>query len=46
MTAEIISGTKIREEILAEIKQDVEELKTKTGKVPGLVTILVGKNPA
>jgi len=46
MTAEIISGTKIREEILAEIKQDVEELKAKTGKVPGLVTILVGKNPA
>lgn len=46
MTAEIISGTKIREEILAEIKQEVEEMKAKTGKVPGLVTILVGKNPA
>ena len=46
MTAEIISGTKIREEILAEIKQEVEAMKAKTGKVPGLVTILVGKNPA
>lgn len=46
MTAEIISGTKIREEILAELKQEVEEMKAKTGKVPGLVTILVGKSPA
>ncbi len=46
MTAEIISGTKIREEILAEIKQEVDAMKAKTGKVPGLVTILVGKNPA
>ncbi|KJR96935.1 MAG: methenyltetrahydrofolate cyclohydrolase [Desulfobulbaceae bacterium BRH_c16a] len=46
MTAEIISGTKIREEILAEIKQEVEAMKAKTGKVPGLVTILVGKSPA
>jgi len=46
MTAEIISGTKIREEILAEIRQEVEAMKAKTGKVPGLVTILVGKSPA
>ncbi|MDK9709037.1 MAG: bifunctional methylenetetrahydrofolate dehydrogenase/methenyltetrahydrofolate cyclohydrolase FolD [Desulforhopalus sp.] len=46
MTAEIISGTKIREEILAELKQEVEAMKAKTGKVPGLVTILVGKSPA
>ncbi|SDP55837.1 bifunctional methylenetetrahydrofolate dehydrogenase/methenyltetrahydrofolate cyclohydrolase FolD [Desulforhopalus singaporensis] len=46
MTAEIISGTEIRKEILAEIKQEVEEMKEKVGKVPGLVTILVGKSPA
>jgi methylenetetrahydrofolate dehydrogenase (NADP+)/methenyltetrahydrofolate cyclohydrolase len=46
MTAELISGTKIREEILAELKKEVEDMKAKTGKVPGLVTILVGKNPA
>ena len=46
MTAEIISGTKIREEILAELKLEVEQMKAKTGKVPGLVTILVGKSPA
>ncbi|MCG8553116.1 MAG: bifunctional methylenetetrahydrofolate dehydrogenase/methenyltetrahydrofolate cyclohydrolase FolD [Desulfobacterales bacterium] len=46
MTAEIISGTEIRKTILAEIKADVEEMKAKHGKVPGLVTMLVGKDPA
>ncbi|MBF0413706.1 MAG: bifunctional methylenetetrahydrofolate dehydrogenase/methenyltetrahydrofolate cyclohydrolase FolD [Desulfamplus sp.] len=46
MTAEIISGTEIRKTILAEVKAEVEEMKAKYGKVPGLVTILVGANPA
>ncbi|WP_136795974.1 MULTISPECIES: bifunctional methylenetetrahydrofolate dehydrogenase/methenyltetrahydrofolate cyclohydrolase FolD [Desulfosediminicola] len=46
MTAEIISGTDIRKAILAELKDEVAELKEKYGKVPGLVTILVGENPA
>jgi methylenetetrahydrofolate dehydrogenase (NADP+) / methenyltetrahydrofolate cyclohydrolase len=46
MTAEIISGTKIREEILTEIKTEVEAMKAQFGTVPGLVTILVGKSPA
>lgn len=46
MTAEIISGTEISKAILAEIKQEVADMKGKTGKVPGLVTILVGENPA
>jgi methylenetetrahydrofolate dehydrogenase (NADP+)/methenyltetrahydrofolate cyclohydrolase len=46
MSAEIISGTEIRKQILAEVKQEVEEMKAKHGKVPGLVTILVGKSPA
>ncbi len=46
MTAEIISGTEIRKEILAEVKQEVEAMKEKYGKVPGLVTILVGASPA
>nr|WP_320194158.1 bifunctional methylenetetrahydrofolate dehydrogenase/methenyltetrahydrofolate cyclohydrolase FolD [uncultured Desulfobacter sp.] len=46
MTAEIISGTEIRKTILAEIKTDVEKMKAKHGIVPGLVTILVGSNPA
>ena len=46
MPATLIKGTDIREEILAEITEEVEALKGKTGKVPGLVTILVGENPA
>jgi methylenetetrahydrofolate dehydrogenase (NADP+)/methenyltetrahydrofolate cyclohydrolase len=46
MTAKLIKGTEIREEILAEIKQEVAEIKEKHGVVPGLVTILVGENPA
>ncbi len=46
MTAEIISGTEIRKAILAEIKADVDQMKKKHGKVPGLVTILVGSSPA
>ena len=46
MTAELISGTEIRKTILAELKQEVEQIKAETGKVPGLVTILVGENPA
>ncbi|MGA7279209.1 MAG: bifunctional methylenetetrahydrofolate dehydrogenase/methenyltetrahydrofolate cyclohydrolase FolD [Desulfocapsaceae bacterium] len=46
MTAELISGTEISKTILEEIKQEVDEMKAKTGKVPGLVTILVGENPA
>jgi methylenetetrahydrofolate dehydrogenase (NADP+)/methenyltetrahydrofolate cyclohydrolase len=46
MTAEIISGTEIRKEILAELKEEVNEIKEKYGKPPGLVTILVGSSPA
>lgn len=46
MTAELIKGTVIREEILEEIIQEVKEIKEKHGVVPGLVTILVGSSPA
>jgi methylenetetrahydrofolate dehydrogenase (NADP+)/methenyltetrahydrofolate cyclohydrolase len=46
MTAEIISGTEIRKAILAEVKEEVEQMKKDHGKVPGLVTILVGSSPA
>lgn len=46
MPATLIKGTDIREEILAEITEEVDALRGKTGKVPGLVTILVGENPA
>lgn len=46
MTAQIISGTLIREEILEEIRQEVQIIKEKHNMVPGLVTILIGENPA
>jgi methylenetetrahydrofolate dehydrogenase (NADP+)/methenyltetrahydrofolate cyclohydrolase len=46
MTAKLIKGTEIREEILKEIQDEVKEIKEKHGVVPGLVTILVGENPA
>ena len=46
MSAKIISGTEIREQILEEIAAEVKEIKEKHGDVPGLVTILVGENPA
>ena len=46
MTAKLIKGTDIREEILAEIEEEVKKIKAEHGMVPGLVTILVGENPA
>lgn len=46
MSAKLIKGTEIREEILEEISAEVAEIKEKHGVVPGLVTILVGENPA
>jgi methylenetetrahydrofolate dehydrogenase (NADP+)/methenyltetrahydrofolate cyclohydrolase len=46
MTAKLILGTEIREQILDEITAEVSKIKEKYGKVPGLVTILIGENPA
>ena len=46
MAAKLIKGTEIREQILEEINAEVAEIKEKHGVVPGLVTILVGENPA
>ena len=46
MQAKIINGLDLRKAILEEIKAETAEYKAKTGKVPGLVTILVGENPA
>ena len=46
MSAKLIKGTEIREQILAEITEEVAQIKKKHGVVPGLVTILVGQNPA
>ena len=45
MTAKIISGTKIAEEIRAELKEKVKELKAK-GITPALAVVLMGEDPA
>jgi methylenetetrahydrofolate dehydrogenase (NADP+)/methenyltetrahydrofolate cyclohydrolase len=46
MTAEIISGTALRATMLAELHDEVTTIRSRHGCVPGLVTILVGSNPA
>jgi len=46
MSAKIISGTEVAAEIREELKKEVAAMKEKTGVIPGLVTILVGQNPA
>jgi len=46
MSAKIIKGTEIRNVILEEIEAEVNEIKEKYGVSPGLVTILVGEDPA
>jgi methylenetetrahydrofolate dehydrogenase (NADP+)/methenyltetrahydrofolate cyclohydrolase len=45
MTARILDGTKIREQIFAELKDEVR-LLTAAGVRPGLAAVLVGDNPA
>jgi len=42
LTAQIIDGKAIAATIRGEIKDEVEEMKAKYGKVPGLATVLVG----
>lgn len=46
METKIIDGTKLRETILEEVAEDTAALVEKYGRPPGLVTILLGKNPA
>jgi len=46
MTAKIINGNEIAQQIREELKQETAQLKAKYNVVPGLVTILVGENPA
>jgi len=46
MSAKIISGTEVAKAIREELKTEVAELKEKHAVVPGLVTILVGEDPA
>jgi methylenetetrahydrofolate dehydrogenase (NADP+) / methenyltetrahydrofolate cyclohydrolase len=46
MAARIISGKEISAQIRQELKEEVSLLKLKHGLTPGLVTILVGDDPA
>ncbi len=46
MTAQLISGTEIARQIREELKGETARLKETCALVPGLVTILVGQNPA
>ena len=46
MTAELIKGAEVAKTIREELKQEIEDLKTKHNVVPGLVTVLVGADPA
>jgi methylenetetrahydrofolate dehydrogenase (NADP+)/methenyltetrahydrofolate cyclohydrolase len=46
MTAKLIKGADVAAVIRDELKTEVVQLKEKWGVIPGLVTILVGENPA
>ncbi len=46
MSASLIDGKKIAEDIKREIKLETEKLKAEHGLTPGLAFILVGENPA
>jgi methylenetetrahydrofolate dehydrogenase (NADP+)/methenyltetrahydrofolate cyclohydrolase len=46
MTAKLIKGAEVAAEIREELKSEIAELKAKHNVVPGLVTVLVGADPA
>src|SRR5512139_2746694 len=46
MTAKLINGNEVAQQIREELKQETSRIKEKYNVVPGLVTILVGENPA
>jgi methylenetetrahydrofolate dehydrogenase (NADP+)/methenyltetrahydrofolate cyclohydrolase len=46
MTAQLIKGAEVAAQIREELKQEIAELKEKHNVVPGLVTVLVGADPA
>jgi methylenetetrahydrofolate dehydrogenase (NADP+)/methenyltetrahydrofolate cyclohydrolase len=45
MTARVLDGLKIRDQVFAELKSEIARLKT-SGIRPGLAAVLVGENPA
>ena len=46
MSATVIDGAKIAQQVRAEVAQDVEVLQRDRGVVPGLAVVLVGDDPA
>ena len=46
MAAQIIDGSKVAENIKLKVKAEIESIKSKCGKVPKLVAIQAGENPA
>jgi methylenetetrahydrofolate dehydrogenase (NADP+)/methenyltetrahydrofolate cyclohydrolase len=46
MTAEILDGIKLREAIMEELRAEIAMMRDQHNMTPGLVTILVGDNPA
>ena len=46
MTAKIIDGKATAERIRGEVKEAIDKRKATGKSIPGLATVLVGKNPA
>jgi len=46
MTARILDGKALAETVRAEVRAGVEQLRERTGRVPGLDVVLVGDDPA
>ncbi|MCB1386612.1 MAG: bifunctional methylenetetrahydrofolate dehydrogenase/methenyltetrahydrofolate cyclohydrolase FolD [Nitratireductor sp.] len=46
MTARVIDGKEVAEDVVATVKQATAELKAKTGTVPGIAVVIVGEDPA
>jgi methylenetetrahydrofolate dehydrogenase (NADP+)/methenyltetrahydrofolate cyclohydrolase len=46
MTATLIKGAEVAAQIREELKKEIADLKAKHNVVPGLVTVLVGSDPA
>jgi methylenetetrahydrofolate dehydrogenase (NADP+)/methenyltetrahydrofolate cyclohydrolase len=46
MTAQLIKGAEVAAQIREELKSEIADLKAKHNVVPGLVTVLVGADPA
>ncbi len=46
MSATIVDGKEVAARVRAEVAQEVAELRERTGRAPGLATILVGDDPA